>query len=98
MRLEHAERVQPHRRRRARAPDEPVDPSVGVHDRRVARVGGGRTLGAHDRRHHERAALRCELGRGLLELGTDHAGGSGRPCMAAHTRAGEQGMSMCARP
>ena len=40
------------------------------------------------------ASCRGELLRPPRERVSDHCGGSGRPCIAAQTRAGVQGMSM----
>ena len=59
--LEHAQRMQAHRRRGAGAADEALDAAVRVHDRGVAWVRAGRPLAAHHRRHHERVRAAVEL-------------------------------------
>ena len=92
--LDGLQRVEAHGVLRAVAADEALDRPVRVHEPDAARLHARRSLHAHDRRHHERRALRGELLRPSCELGSDHCGGSGRPCIAAQTRAGVQGMSM----
>ena len=87
-------RVQANAVLRAHAADEPFDRAVGVHEPGAARLDARRALHAHDGRDHERRALGGELLRPPDELVCDHCGGSGRPCIAAQTRAGVQGMSM----
>ena len=92
--LDRLQRVEPHGVLRADAADEALDRPVRVHEPDAPRLHAGRTLHAHDGRHHERLTLRGELLRPPCERGSDHCGGSGRPCIAAQTRAGVQGMSM----
>ena len=51
---EQRQALRPHRRFRAAAADEPLDGPVGVDDRLVAGLGGGRPLGEHDPGVHVR--------------------------------------------
>ena len=81
-----------------RAADEALDRAVGEHERSHAGLGARRALRVHDGRGHERLALSGELLRAAREGRGHHCGGSGRPCIAAHTRAGVQGMSTCSTP
>ena len=79
---------------RADAADEALDRPVGLHQPDVPRFDARRRLHAHDGCDHERRVLRGELLRPPRERVSDHCGGSGRPCIAAQTRAGVHGMSM----
>ena len=57
---------------------------------------GPRRRGSRRRRGAARASRR--RARGSSAARRDHCGGSGRPCIAAHTRAGVHGMSMWSTP
>ena len=78
--------------------DEPVDRPVLEHQRDASGSHAGGSLGAHHRGGCEYRAFGRELlgppGHGR----SHHCGGSGLPCIAAHTRAGVQGMSTCSTP
>ena len=83
---------------RAHAAHEALDRAVVEHERDVARLHARRALRANDRGDNERRALRCELLRPRRHGADGHWGGSARPCIAAQTRAGVQGMSMWSTP
>ena len=78
-----------------------VDLSAGQHQGGVPGVGARRMLGADHRGMDERLAAAgefiCPGGQGSCG-GSHQIGGRARPCMAAQTRAGVQGMSICVTP
>ena len=78
-----------------------VDLSAGQHQGGVPGVGARRMLGADHRGMDERLAAAGEFigpgGQGSCG-GGHQIGGLARPCMAAQTRAGVQGMSICVTP
>ena len=82
----------------ADAADEALDVSVARDEGDVACVSARRALCAHDGRGGKRRALRGELFSSPRQRVISHCGGSARPFMAAHTRAGKHGMSMCLIP
>ena len=72
-------------------------PSLVI-ERDVACVRARRALGAHDGRGRKRRALRGELFSSPRQRVISHCGGCAFPFIAAHTRAGKHGMSMCLMP
>ena len=83
---------------RAGAADEALDRPVAEHERDVPGLHARRALRADHGRGHERLAPLGELARPPGHGLRHHCGGSARPCIAAQTRAGVQGMSMCSTP
>ena len=83
---------------RADAADEALDVSVARDEGDVACVRARRALGAHDGRGRKRRALRGELFSSPRQRVVSHCGGCAFPFIAAHTRAGKHGMSMCLMP
>src|SRR5207342_2289945 len=72
--------------------------AVAQHERDVPGLHARRTLRAYDCSGHEHCALGDELLCSPRHGGAHHCGGSARPCIAAQTRAGVQGMSMWSTP
>ena len=91
--LDRLQRIRTHALLRAHPADEAFDRAVCQHEGDVAGLHARRTLCSDDRRGHERLALCGKLLRSPRQIGAHHCGGSGRPCIAAQTRAGVQGMS-----
>ena len=92
------QRVHAHAVLRADATDEPLDRAVTEHERDVARLHARRTLARTTvavTNGVPAAASSCARRDGGR---AHHCGGSGRPCIAAQTRAGVHGMSMWSTP
>ena len=96
--LQRLQRIGAHAVLGADAADEALDRAVGEHERDISRLHARRPLHVHHRRGHERRAFGTELLGPPRESRRDHCGGSGRPCIAAQTRAGVHGMSTCSTP
>ena len=94
--------VLPHRGLDAVPADEALDLAAGQHQGRIPGVGAGGMLGADHRGVHERLTAGGEVVRpgreGICQSASCQIGGLARPCMAAQTRAGVQGMSMWTTP
>ena len=96
--LDRLERVEANAVLRAHAADESLHAPVLVDERDVARLGARRMLDPDHGGGDEHHPLFGELLGPASEGAGDHCGGSGRPCIAAHTRAGVHGMSMWSTP